>query len=91
MTPGTTAILDFDVDEVLRLGREADVKRTPADRKRAADALERARFEAAEFLVDRGNPAERTSLTIWFSSETEKNSWDIYNLGIKIAPRSPYS
>ena len=65
MTPGTTAILDFDVDEVLRLGREADVKRTPADRKRAADALERARFEAAEFLVDRGNPAEARLAAGW--------------------------
>jgi hypothetical protein len=57
VTPETTALLAFDVNEVLRLAREADARRTPADRSRAADALERARFEAAEFLVDRGNPA----------------------------------
>lgn len=60
-----TAPDDFDVDELLRLAREADARRTPADRRRAAAALERARFEAAEFLVDCGNPAEARLAAGW--------------------------
>ena len=65
MTPETESLVSLDVDELLRLAREADARRTPADRSRAADALERARFEAAEFLVDRGNPAEARLAAGW--------------------------
>ncbi len=65
MTPETESLVSLDVDELLRLAREADARRTPADRSRAADALERARFEAAEFLVDRGNPADARFAAGW--------------------------
>ena len=65
MTPETTALLSFDVDEALAAARDADARRTPDERKRAAEALERARFEAAEFLVDRGNPAEARLAAGW--------------------------
>ena len=65
MTPETESLVSLDVDELLRLAREADARRTPADRSRAAVALERARFEAAEFLVDRGNPAEARLAAGW--------------------------
>jgi hypothetical protein len=65
VTPETEAIVGLDVDAVLRVARDADARRTPADRKRAAEALERARFEAAESFVDRGSPADARLAARW--------------------------
>lgn len=65
MTPETDPLVALDVDGLLDDAREAHARRTPADRSRAADALKLARFEAAEFLVDRGNPAEARFAAGW--------------------------
>lgn len=65
MTPETTALLAFDVNEVLRVAREAGARQTAAARKSVADAHERVRFEAAEYLVDRGNAAEAHLAAQW--------------------------
>lgn len=65
MTPEAESLVSLDVDELLRLAREADARRTPEDRKRADDALERARFEAAEFLVDGGSPSDARLAARW--------------------------
>lgn len=65
MTAETEALLAFDVDEALRAALEADAKRTPEDRERAELALERARLEAAEFLIDGGSPADARLAASW--------------------------
>jgi len=65
MRPETEALLAFDVGDALRAAREADAKRTPEDRERAERALERARLEAAEFLVDCGSPADARLAAAW--------------------------
>ena len=53
------AILDLDVDELLRVAREAGARRTPEERARHRAALGRARIEAARYLLAHGTPADR--------------------------------
>lgn len=65
MRADVAAVLAFDVDAAIRAAREADAKRTPEDRERAELALERARLEAAEFLVDGGSPADARLAAAW--------------------------
>ena len=59
MTPETAAIVAFDVDEVLADVRASEAKRTPEEKERAALAIDRARFEAARFLLANGTPGDR--------------------------------
>jgi hypothetical protein len=56
MTPETEALLAFDVDEVLAEAARSAAARTPE---------ELARLEAAEFLVDRGCPADARLAARW--------------------------
>ena len=65
MRAGVAAVLAFDVSATLRAAREAGTTRTPEDLERAALALERARLEAAEFLVDGGSPADARLAAAW--------------------------
>ncbi len=65
MRAGVAAVLAFDVDATLRAAREAEAKRIPEDRERAEFGLDRARLEAAEFLVDGGSPADARLAAAW--------------------------
>jgi|GEM_PF-4100309 hypothetical protein len=65
MRADVAAVLAFDVDATLRAAREAEAKRIPEDRERAELALECARFEAAEFLIDGGSPEEARFAAAW--------------------------
>lgn len=63
--PGLAEVLAFDVSAVLREARASDSRRTPEERERFALAIDRARFEAAEFLVDGGSPADALLAASW--------------------------
>lgn len=65
MTPETEAVLAFDVGAAIRAAQEADERRPPEDRERAELATDRARFEAAEFLIDGGSPADARLAAKW--------------------------
>jgi hypothetical protein len=65
MTPGTAALVAFDVPAAIREAQDRESSRTPEDRERAALAIARARFEAAEFLVDGGSPADARLAARW--------------------------
>ena len=53
------ALLDLDVDEVLRAAQAAAARRTPEERARHRAALGRARLDAARFLLKHGNGDDR--------------------------------
>lgn len=53
------ALLELDVDELLRVAREAGARRTPEQRERHRVARERARLDAARFLLKHGDAADR--------------------------------
>ncbi len=51
--------LDFDVDDVLEEAARAYAATPPAERARHRAAVDRARVDAARFLLQRGSGADR--------------------------------
>ncbi len=51
--------LDFNVDDFLEEAARAQAAIPPAERARHRAAAERARFDAARFLLTRGSAADR--------------------------------
>lgn len=62
---GLAAVLAFDVDAVREEARLHALRMPLEERTRAALAVGRARFEAAEFLVDRGSPTDARLAARW--------------------------
>ena len=65
MTAETQILLGLDVDELLVALAAASAAVAPEDRVRHASARERARFEAARFLLRRGSAEDRLLAARW--------------------------
>lgn len=59
MTHLVDAILEFDIDAAIREAKRAYAERPEEDRDRHRAAVDRARFDAARFLLERGDAEDR--------------------------------
>ncbi|MBK8593992.1 MAG: hypothetical protein IPN83_00070 [Holophagales bacterium] len=59
MSPEAAAALAFDVDAFLEEAARAVAAIPPAERSRHRAAVDRARFDAARFLLQRGSAVDR--------------------------------
>lgn len=59
MRPDTAALLDLDIDQILRDAVEHYSRVAPAEQARHRAAVGRARLDAARFLLRRGDAEDR--------------------------------
>lgn len=60
--------ISFDLEAALDAARDRAAERSAGEREDAAAAIERARIEAAEFLVDRGSASDARLAAAWLLS-----------------------